>query len=256
MKQTLISDVVRSSFHDGPGIRTVVYFKGCPLKCAWCHNPECISFDKQILVYKDKCIGCGKCDKGCYSGAKVTCGRYISPEELAEIIRADKTYFGENGGVTFSGGEPLAHSDYIAKVLDILQDDGINFAVETSLVYFKPEILSRMQTVMADLKIWDSELHKKYTGSYNDEIKSNFIKLDKLGVSITARTPLVPEIDQEIDKISDFLKKLKNVKKYELLKYHPLGKAKYDALEYKFEHFSVPTEEYFKEMQKYAFDIC
>jgi pyruvate formate lyase activating enzyme len=109
---------------------------------------------------------------------------------------------------------------------------------------------------MADLKIWDSELHKKYTGSYNDEIKSNFIKLDKLGVSITARTPLVPEIDQEIDKISDFLKKLKNVKKYELLKYHPLGKAKYDALEYKFEHFSVPTEEYFKEMQKYAFDIC
>lgn len=255
MTETLISDVVRASFHDGPGIRTVVYFKGCPLRCAWCHNPECISFEKQSLVYKDKCIGCGRCDEGCYTGALSVCGRYISPEKLAEIIRADKTYFGENGGVTFSGGEPLAHSDYITKVLDILKNDGINFAIETSLLYFKPEILSCMQTVMADLKIWDSALHKKYTGLGNEAIKENFIKLDKLGVPVIARTPLVPDIVQGIKEISEFLKKLENVKKYELLKYHPLGKAKYDALGYEFEHFSVPTDEYFKEMQKHAFDI-
>lgn len=94
MSKGLVADIERFSTHDGPGIRTVVFFKGCPLNCEWCHNPECISFEKQTMFYPEKCIGCGMCDKGCYTGAKITCGKeYTAGELLTEILR-DKPYYG------------------------------------------------------------------------------------------------------------------------------------------------------------------
>ncbi len=249
----LIADIQRASLHDGDGIRTTVFFKGCPLRCAWCHNPECISFEKEIMRYPEKCIGCGMCDKGCFTGARVVCGKEMSIQALLAEILMDKDYFDERGGVTFSGGEPLAQRAFLSRMIDACKNEGINCAVETSLIYFDEEIFKKLDFVMADLKIWDSEIHKKYTGVENEVIKEHFCALNKLGIPIIARTPVIKGINQGIDKISEFTKTLENVKKYELLPYHPLGKAKRSALEIETEEFEVPGKEYLKELEQYAY---
>ena len=115
MNKGIVADIERASTHDGYGTRTVVFFKGCPLSCRWCHNPECISPKPQMLFYPEKCIGCGQCDKGCFSGAKVICGKEMTPEGLLAEIVQDKPYYGRDGGVTFSGGEPLYQKDFLGK---------------------------------------------------------------------------------------------------------------------------------------------
>ena len=253
MTKGIVTDIQRSSVHDGPGLRTTVFFKGCPLKCRWCHNPECISFEKQILQYPEKCIGCGMCDKGCFSGAKVVCGKEMTAQEILKEILADKAYYGNDGGVTFSGGEPFAQREVLEETIDLAKENGINCAVETSLVYFDERIFTKLDLVMADLKIWDDVLHIEYTGVSNEVIIENFRKLDELGIPIIARTPVIPEIEQGIDKISQFLKGLENVKQYELLPYHPLGEAKRTAIGLEKTHFSVPSKEYMKELEQYVF---
>ena len=253
MLEACIADIERAATHDGPGIRTVVFFKGCPLNCSWCHNPECIDFKPEILFYPDKCIGCGMCEKGCFSGAKVLCGRRMSLSDVLSQILLDRDYYKENGGVTFSGGEPLAQGEFLSALIDECKKENIKCAVETSLIYYNEEIFKKLDLVMADLKIWDSKLHKKYTGVDNEKIKENFRKLNELGVPIIARTPVIPETEQGIDKISEFLKGLKNVRQYELLPYHPLGKVKAAALGKKQAEFKIPDNEYMKELDKYVF---
>ena len=249
----LITDIQRMSIHDGPGIRTTVFFKGCPLSCKWCHNPETISFQKQIMFYQDKCIGCGKCSEGCYAGAKVVCGKEYTPEQLLEEILIDKDYFSDGGGVTFSGGEPLAQKEFLKQIITLCKQNGIGCCVETSLIYFDEEVFSQLDLVMADLKIWDEDVHREYTGVSNKDIKEHFVMLDKVGVPIIARTPVIPEIEQGIEKISQFMKGLKNVKKYELLPYNSLGESKRIALGKDEIKFSVPTQERMKELNEYAF---
>lgn len=253
MLKACIADIERSSTHDGPGIRTVVFFKGCPLNCVWCHNPECIDFEPQILVYPEKCIRCGMCDKGCFSGAKVLCGKDMSVDEVLEQILLDKAYYGHEGGVTFSGGEPLAQTEFLNAIIDKCRNENIKCAVETSLIYYNEDIFKKLDLVMADLKIWDSELHKKYTDVENDRIKENLKKLNELDIPIIVRTPVISEIEQGIDKISEFLKGLKNVVKYELLPYHPLGMVKSTALGTEQQRFEIPDSEYMKELDKYVF---
>ena len=249
----LIADIQRASVHDGPGLRTTVFFKGCPLRCAWCHNPECIGTEPEILLYPDKCIGCGRCDAGCYTGARVLCGSEMTVDALLREILLDRAYYGHAGGVTFSGGEPLLQAAFLSEMLDRCRESGIHTAAETSLSIFDPSILSRLDLVMADMKIWDSELHKKYVGIPSERIRENFRLLDDLGVPIVARTPVIPEIEQGIPEISDFLKGLKNVVKYELLPYHPLGEGKRVALGLSPAEFTVPTKEYMKELAQYVF---
>ena len=253
MIKGLIADIQRASIHDGDGVRTTVFFKGCPLSCRWCHNPECISFEKEILYYPEKCIHCGMCDKGCFSGARVVCGKSMTADEVLSEIMLDVPYYGKNGGVTFSGGEPFAQGKFLNECIDKCRENKINCAVETSLIYFDEEIFKKLDFVMADLKIWNSDLHKKYTGTGNERIIKNFENLNKFNIPIIARTPVIPEINQEIDKISAFLKTLPNVRKYELLPYHPLGNSKRKALGQKADGFSVPSKEYMKELEKYAY---
>lgn len=253
MIKGIVADIQRASSHDGSGIRTTVFFKGCPLSCRWCHNPECISFEKQILFYQEKCIGCGKCDEGCFAGARVVCGRELTSEEVLHEVIQDKPYYGTDGGVTFSGGEPFAQKEFLSECIDICKENGISCAAETSLIYFEKEIFQKLDFVMADLKLWDNELHKKYTGMENLKIKENFKRLDGLDIPIIVRTPLILEVNQELDKISEFLKGLKNVVKYELLPYHPLGNSKRKALGLEPDGFSVPSSEYIKEAEKYAY---
>lgn len=253
MTKGLIADVERAATHDGSGMRTVVFFKGCPLQCRWCHNPECISFKPQILYYPQKCIGCGMCDQGCFSGAKVVCGKEYDVDSLMKEILLDKDYYGTNGGVTFSGGEPLVQTKFLELMLNACRKEKIGCAVETSLIYYEEEILRKLDFVMADFKIWDSDIHKEYTNVPNDEIKNNFIRLNELGIPIIVRTPVIPSVKQEIEKISEFLKKLNHVTQYELLPYHPMGNAKREALGMEPDGFCVPDREYMKELEQYAF---
>ena len=249
----MIADIQRASIHDGSGIRTTVFFKGCPLSCKWCHNPECIDPKPQILYYPEKCIHCGKCDEGCFSGARVICGREMSAENILDEVKSDAAYYGKSGGVTFSGGEPLYQADFLKECVGLCKENGINCAVETSLIYYNEEIFDSLDFIMVDLKIWNSNLHKKYTGVGNEKIIENFKRLDRLNIPIIARTPVIPQIKQEIDKISSFLKTLDNVKKYELLPYHPLGNTKRNALGLPADGFTIPAKEYVKELEKYAY---
>lgn len=265
MQKGIIADIQRACIHDGPGIRTTVFFKGCPLHCAWCHNPECINFNPQLMYYPEKCISCEKCMDGCFAGAKVLCGKKMTVEEVLKEILLDKTYYESGGGVTFSGGEPLAQKKFLNDLLDDCKNAGIHCAIETSLVYFDEKIFEKTDLVMADFKIWDGELHKKYTGVDNDTIKKHFKMLQQMKVPVVARTPVIPGIEQGIDKISSFLQQLSCVQQYELLPYHPLGEEKYRALKLGMElensnlkldereSFEIPTREIMKRFEKYVF---
>ena len=253
MNKALIADIQRSSVDDGYGIRTTVFFKGCPLNCAWCHNPECISFEKEIMYYPEKCIGCNMCDKGCYSGARVICGKEYGADELLGEVILDKDYYGSNGGVTFSGGEPLAQADFLKEIILKCRADGIGCAIETSLIYYDEEIFKNLDFIMADLKIWDDKIHHKYTGVGNETIKKNIAKVSMLDVPVIIRTPVIPGIEQGIEKISDFVKELDNIVQYELLPYHPLGEPKCAALGKKINKFEIPSKEYMEGLKKYAF---
>ena len=252
---SVVTDIERASVHDGPGIRTVVFFKGCPLECAWCHNPECISPNPEMMFYPEKCIGCGQCEKGCYSGAKVMCGREMTDEEIMKEILSDRDYYGTDGGVTFSGGEPMMQKEAVGRLADMCKKEGVGTGIETSLIIFDEQILKKMDIVMCDFKIWDSDKHKKYTGVGNEIIKENFKKLDALGVPFIARTPVIPGINdskEEIGAIRDFLAESKNIVHYELLPYHPLGISKAKALGREQERFTTPGKEKMEELKAYA----
>ncbi len=253
--KTLITEIQRFSVHDGPGIRSTVFLKGCPLRCAWCHNPECISYEAEELFYPERCIGCGGCADGCFSGARVLCGREMSVSEVMEEVLRDRAYYGSVGGVTVSGGEPLAHPDFVRELLAACRNEGIGTAVETSLYRFDPDILSRVDLIMADLKVFDSAKHREYTGIGNEEIKRNLLLADSLGVPLLIRTPIVPTVNDSVENISDtadFLRGLRHVIRYELLPYHPLGLSKARALGREMRKFSIPTKSQMEMLNQYA----
>lgn len=253
MLTACIADIERAATHDGPGLRTTVFFKGCPLSCAWCHNPECIDFKPQVLYYPQKCIGCGECDKGCFSGAKVVCGKNMTVDEVYCEIKHDKDYYGNTGGVTFSGGEPFAQKEFLSAIIDRCNCENIRCAVETSMIYYDEEIFRKLQLIMCDLKIWDNGLHKEYTGVSNEKIKENIAKANELGIPIIVRTPVIPGIDQGFEKIHGFVKTLKNIKQYELLPYHSLGQDKRIALGMKPDGFMMPDKITMERLKKYVF---
>lgn len=251
----LITEIERFSVHDGPGIRTTVFLKGCPLRCAWCHNPECISFEQQTMLYPDKCIGCGKCDEGCYAGARVTCGKPMTVDEVMVEILADKCYYGAQGGATISGGEPLAHREFTLALIRACHKEGIHVGVETSLYRFDEELLEEVDLIMADLKIFDDALHRQYVGIGNEEIKRNLLLADALGIPMIIRTPIIPGINDTAINASataDFLRRLDNVIAYELLPYHPLGTSKAAALGLEPCEFVIPTAKQMEELRSYA----
>ena len=251
----LITEVQRFSVHDGPGIRTTVFFKGCPLRCAWCHNPECISPSPEELFYPEKCIGCGKCREGCFAGARVPCGRRIGQAELMRLILADRPYYGQDGGVTFSGGEPLLQADFLLPVLRECRAAGISAALESSLYLWREDILRETDFLMADLKLWDSDRHRQYTGVGNEEILKNLRRADEIGMPMRIRTPIIPGVNdtkEEISAIAAFVRTLRHAVGYELLPYHPLGLVKARALGRPQPEFSIPTKEHMEELKRYA----
>ena len=255
MVSGVVADIERFSTHDGPGIRTVVFFKGCPLACAWCHNPECISFEPEVLFYPDKCIHCGQCDKGCYAGARVPCGKRMTVDEVMTQILMDKPYYGETGGVTFSGGEPQCQPEFLDALIDACRREGIRTAIETSMIVYHPEVLQKLDLIMADVKVMDDEVHQAFTGVSNRLILEHFRQADGLNIPIIVHTPIVPEVNadrESVTAIRDFVKTLRNAQKLELLPYHPLGVDKGRASGRVERTFSVPSQQLMKELQSYA----
>ena len=237
----LISDIKRFAVHDGDGIRTTVFFKGCPLKCVWCHNPESISFKPQVAFYENKCIGCGECKKerftveGCLGDARVLYGKEMTIEELLPLLLEDKDFYETSGGgVTLSGGECLCQSDFCAELLKALKKEGINTAVDTCGFVSKEaidKVLPYTDTFLYDIKAIDEDVHIKCTGQSNKVILYNLKYIDSLGKKIEIRIPYVPEYNSnQIKKIAEFLKQLKNIKAVKVLPYHNYAGSKYAAL--------------------------
>ena len=237
-----VFEIREFTLQDGPGIRTTVFFKGCPLRCAWCHNPEGQSFAQETLTRRD--------------GTAVACGEDWTPGALAaELLKNADIMAQSGGGVTFSGGEPLLQADFLLPVLRDCRAAGISAALESSLYLWREDILRETDFLMADLKLWDSDRHRQYTGVGNEEILKNLRRADEIGLPMRIRTPIIPGVNdtkEEISAIAAFVRTLRHAAGYELLPYHPLGLVKARALGQTPTEFSIPTKEHMEELKRYA----
>ena len=262
-----VFDIQRASFVDGPGIRTTVFFKGCNLRCAWCHNPESQNPKKEMLFYKNRCVGCGKCKEKCafslekceFCGkcalycphdAREICGKeYTVCEVMREVLKDKAVYEGSGGGVTFSGGECMLQIEFLTEILKACKENGIHTAVDTAgHVPFESfaRILPYTDLFLYDIKCLDSEKHEKYTGVKNERILENLERLLKCGASVWVRIPVIPSVNdtkEEMQGIKALLDAFGKPEKIELLPYHAMGEHKYEALGKEAEVFSVPSKE-------------
>lgn len=271
--RAIIFDIERNSYVDGPGIRTTVFFKGCNLRCAWCHNPESQSAKPQMMFYKNKCTGCGKCKEKCPHNlesceicgkctiycphdAREICGKeYTVDEVLKEIIKDKSIYEGSGGGVTFSGGECMLQIDFLEEILKECKKNGIHTAVDTAghvpYEYFE-RIIPCTDLFLYDIKCRNSEKHKKYTGVGNELILENLKKLLASEKSVWIRIPVIPTVndtEEDMQKIKALLKDYPMPEKIELLPYHAMGEHKYAAIGKETQIFSVPGEEKMKHLK-------
>ena len=261
-----ITEIQRFSLNDGPGIRTTVFFKGCNLRCAWCHNPETFGFENELLVYpgrcigcghcipvcpaeahfartdgvgfdRSKCVGCGRCAGICFPGAMVMAAKKRTAKEaMAEIVQDRAYYRDSGGGVTLSGGEVFCQSEFADALVSACAAEGIPVAAETNLHWefdaMRP-VLEKLDLVMFDLKLADPEAHRRWTGADNARILRNLRQLDTLGIPLIARTPLIPQATaakENIAAIAALLAQLEHLVRYELLNFNPLAGSKYRAL--------------------------
>ena len=274
MKATIF-DIERNSFVDGPGIRTTVFFKGCNLRCAWCHNPESQNPNVQMMFYADKCIGCGKCREKCPNALQVCmlCGRcavycphdareicgkeYTAAEVLREILK-DKTFYeNSGGGVTFSGGECMLQIDFLEEILQECKINGIHTAVDTAgYVPYKrfERIIPYTDLFLYDVKCFDNEKHRQYTGVGNELILENLKSLLATAKPIWVRIPIIPTVndtEEEMKKIRSFFDSFGFPEKIELLPYHAMGEHKYAALQKEVQKFEIPSPQTMESLKKY-----
>ncbi|MFC1971120.1 glycyl-radical enzyme activating protein [Chloroflexota bacterium] len=265
--QGLVFNIQKYSIHDGPGIRTVVFLKGCPLRCTWCANPESLnplpelgfrhslcntcgdcmktcpkgaisinSEDGTISIDRKVCDNCGKCVSDCYRDALALYGKRMSVAEVVSEVLKDMPFYRKSGGgITLSGGEPLYQSAFAMALLKQCHEAGIHTAVETS-AYCSPRTLKaalkETDLLFFDLKHLDSATHSRLTGQPNDLILSNTKIIASAGIPVIPRMPLIPTINDSAENIkvtADFLK-LINIKVIELMPYHRFGLGKYEAL--------------------------
>ena len=269
----LIFDIQRSSFVDGDGVRTAVFFKGCNLRCKWCHNPEGISNCVQMLYYKSRCTQCkkcrdvcdfsekectlcGKCALACPNDAKEICGKEYTENELLSIILRDRElYERSDGGVTFTGGECMLQIEFLEKILSLCKGEGINTAVDTAgnvpREHFE-RILPLVDTFLFDVKCASEDLHKEFTGSSNRLILENLEYLCKAGARVVVRVPVVGGFNahtEEINRIFELLRG-KSIHRVELLPYHRLGEHKYEGVGLTPWEFTAPEDSQIKEFKE------
>lgn len=232
-----IFNIQRFSIHDGPGIRTIVFFKGCFMRCAWCCNPESQSYDIQTMIE---------------GGKEKIVGRDVTVEEILPELLADENYYRRSGGgITLSGGEILCQPDFARDLLRACKEHGLHTAVESTAnaPYESIEkILPYLDLYLMDIKHMDSAKHKEYTNAPNELILENAKKIAKSGVELIIRTPVVPNFNdtaEEIRAISKFAATLPGVKEHHLLPYHRLGQDKYTGLDrnYALKGIEPPTQE-------------
>ena len=278
--EALITDIQRFSLNDGDGIRTTVFFKGCNMHCTWCHNPETLSAHSELMFYETKCIGCGKCfevcpnsahkiengkhiiDRSkcvncgkcaevCYAEALTMCGKKMSIEDVMKQVRQDKEYYKTSGGgVTLSGGEVLLQKEFALELIKECHKEDIKVAIESNISFpydLISELLKSVDSIMCDIKIFDDEKHKKYTGVSNKEVLKNIEEIDKLNIPFIVRTPLIPGATDDMENIlaiANYIKDKKNLYRYEILNFNPLGAQKYKGLDKKDDFLGVkPFEE-------------
>ena len=261
----VLTAIQRFSLHDGPGIRSTVFFKGCNMRCAWCHNPETLRVEPEVLYYRSKCVGCGACaqvcpshrveggkmvydraacaDHGacaqvCFSGALEMCGKEYTVQDVLHEVMQDVDYYAQSGGgVTLSGGEVLLQPQFAAELLSALHKEGVQTAIESNLnVDFSTleALLPDLDLVMCDLKLWDEDAHRRWTGAGNARIRENIARLSRSGKPFIVRTPVIPGVNDseaEIAAIAGFVGQLPGLAYYELLNFNPLGGSKYQALD-------------------------
>jgi len=265
-----IFDIQRFSTHDGPGIRTTVFLKGCPLRCLWCHNPEGLSPDPQLSFSPEKCIGCGNCvalcpnhvhrlepsgegvvhvlnrercrlcgtcANACVAGATEIVGRNVAVAEVMGEVLADRAFYGfSGGGLTLSGGEPMLQFDFSEALLRAAKGQGLHCCVETS--GFAPRrhfesLLGLVDLFLYDYKETDPERHIEYTGVPNDLILENLRGLHAWGAQIALRCPIIPGLNDHEDHfagIAALARQMPNLERIELVPYHPLGRGKIERL--------------------------
>jgi pyruvate formate lyase activating enzyme len=277
-----VFDVRRYSIHDGPGIRTAVFFKGCPLNCLWCHNPEGVNPARELMHWpsrcsrcysciaacplgavskdaagavvldKKKCDLCGRCAAACLYDAMQVVGYETSLDGLVREIEKDRIFYEESGGgATFTGGDPLAQPGFLEGLLDALGDRGIHAAVDTS-GFSRDGVLDRIaakaRLLLYDVKLIDDARHREFTGVSNARILDNLKRLAEGPAAVWVRIPLVGGVNDDDENIRGtiaFLKSLKKIKNVGLLPYHPGGmeKARRLGIDSRFRTFEAPPEE-------------
>ncbi len=267
-KTGLIFQIQHFSLDDGPGIRTTIFFKGCNLRCAWCHNPESIHPRVELAFKRQLCTHCGACAAVCPQGAQVcddsrgrflnraactlclTCatacpsgaltwyGEEMTTNKLMETILIDQPFYAKSGGgVSFSGGEPLLQSDFLLEMLELCKAHNLHTAVDTAGNVPMESLLSVLpytDLFLYDIKAFDPSLHRRCTGVDNTRILANLKRLGELGARLWVRLPYIPGFNDspdEIGAIADLLRNIPAVEKVELLPYHAYGEAKYEHLD-------------------------
>lgn len=264
---SLIFDIKKYAINDGPGIRITIFFKGCPLSCVWCHNPESINSHAQKMYTASKCIGavkcievcphdaliltpdgiktdaerctlCGKCAEVCPTRAIEMSGREYTTPELMRIIERETVFFDQSdGGVTFSGGEPLMHHRKLIELLDRCGEQDIHRVVDTTL-FAKTDLVldvaKRTELFLVDLKAWKSDVHRRYTGVPNEQILSNIRALAENGSDFIIRIPFIQGVNADEETLrseAEFLSSLPwRRKEVNLLPYHDIAKGKHQKL--------------------------
>ena len=280
MANSIIFNIQKFSIHDGPGIRTTVFFKGCPLNCMWCHNPESQNSSLEMLHNKDKCTlcqtclavcpqnaitlenntivtdmdkcdFCGKCSINCIYGIREIAGKEYTVDQVVSEVLKDKIFYEEsNGGVTLSGGEPLSYIDFVEELLERLQDNDIHTAVDTSGVA-SFDVLERISKYtdlfLYDLKLMDDEKHQKYIGVSNELVIENLKKLSKIHNNINIRLPIIEGVNADLGHINGVINLIDGmgIKDINLLPYHDISQHKYSKLgrNYNSEMMTVPSDD-------------